>query len=547
MRDTSQGTIDDTKASRAKLDRYRTLFDSMDEGFCVIEFFDGPHGPLSDYVHVDANAAYELNAGIPNVVGQKLREMVPDEADAWIARYGEVLRTGEPIRFEQELVATGRQLELSAFRLGEEKDRLVAVLFKDVTQRRRAENELRQLNETLEARVLDEIAERRAAEVALQQAQKMESIGKLTGGVAHDFNNLLQVISGNLQLLQRDLIGNERAERRISNAMAGVMRGAKLASQLLAFGRRQPLEPKVVNIGRLVVGMEELLRRSIGEAIEIETVVSGGLWNAFADPTQIENAVLNLAINSRDAMDGAGKLTIEVRNADLDRSYAAANPEIQPGQYVMLAVSDTGAGMSAEVLQSAFEPFFTTKPEGKGSGLGLSMVYGFVKQSGGHAKIYSEPGHGTTVRFYLPRVMADEDNVVAAEPLDAGGGTETILVVEDDEGVRLTVTEMLRELGYKVLSAKDATSAMPILESGAHIDLLFTDVVMPGPVRSPELARKARERIPGIAVLFTSGYAESAIVHGGRLDPGVNLLTKPYSRNTLATRIRDALKREGDV
>ena len=547
MRDTSPGTIDDTEASRAKLDRYRTLFDSMDEGFCVIEFFDGPHGPLSDYVHVDANAAYELNAGIPNVVGQKLREMVPDEADAWIARYGEVLRTGEPIRFEQELVATGRQLELSAFRLGEEKDRLVAVLFKDVTQRRRAENELRQLNETLEARVLDEIAERRAAEVALQQAQKMESIGKLTGGVAHDFNNLLQVISGNLQLLQRDLIGNERAERRISNAMAGVMRGAKLASQLLAFGRRQPLEPKVVNIGRLVVGMEELLRRSIGEAIEIETVVSGGLWNAFADPTQIENAVLNLAINSRDAMDGAGKLTIEVRNADLDRSYAAANPEIQPGQYVMLAVSDTGAGMSAEVLQSAFEPFFTTKPEGKGSGLGLSMVYGFVKQSGGHAKIYSEPGHGTTVRFYLPRVMADEDNVVAAEPLDAGGGTETILVVEDDEGVRLTVTEMLRELGYKVLSAKDATSAMPILESGAHIDLLFTDVVMPGPVRSPELARKARERIPGIAVLFTSGYAESAIVHGGRLDPGVNLLTKPYSRNTLATRIRDALKREGDV
>ena len=547
MRDTSPGTIDDTEASRAKLDRYRTLFDSMDEGFCVIEFFDGPHGPLSDYVHVDANAAYELNAGIPNVVGQKLREMVPDEADAWIARYGEVLRTGEPIRFEQELVATGRQLELSAFRLGEEKDRLVAVLFKDVTQRRRAENELRQLNETLEARVLDEIAERRAAEVALQQAQKMESIGKLTGGVAHDFNNLLQVISGNLQLLQRDLIGNERAERRISNAMAGVMRGAKLASQLLAFGRRQPLEPKVVNIGRLVVGMEELLRRSIGEAIEIETVVSGGLWNAFADPTQIENAVLNLAINSRDAMDGAGKLTIEVRNADLDRSYAAANPEIQPGQYVMLAVSDTGAGMSAEVLQSAFEPFFTTKPEGKGSGLGLSMVYGFVKQSGGHAKIYSEPGHGTTVRFYLPRVMADEDNVVAAEPLDAGGGTETILVVEDDEGVRLTVTEMLRELGYKVLRAKDATSAMPILESGAHIDLLFTDVVMPGPVRSPELARKARERIPGIAVLFTSGYAESAIVHGGRLDPGVNLLTKPYSRNTLATRIRDALKREGDV
>lgn len=519
----------------------------MDEGYCVIEFFDGPHGPLSDYVHIEANEAYEKNAGIPNVVGQKLREMVPDEADAWVARYGEVLRTGDPIRFEQELVATGRFLELSAFRLGQQEDRLVAVLFKDVTQRRRAQDELRQLNENLEARVQVEIAERQAAESALHQAQKMESIGKLTGGVAHDFNNLLQVISGNLQLLQRDLHGNDRAERRINNAMAGVLRGAKLANQLLAFGRRQPLEPKVVNIGRLIVGMEEMLRRSIGEAIEIETVVSGGLWMAFADPTQIENAVLNLAINSRDAMDGAGKLTIEVRNADIDRSYAAANPEITPGQYVMLAVSDTGSGMVDEVLRNAFEPFFTTKSEGKGSGLGLSMVYGFVKQSGGHAKIYSEPGHGTTVRIYLPRVRADEDVTVVEDQPDGDGGSETILVVEDDEGVRQTVTEMLREMGYRVLTAKDAASAVPILKSGVDIDLLFTDVVMPGPLRSPELAKMARELFPTIAVLFTSGYAENAIVHGGRLDPGVNLLTKPYSRNTLGMRIRDALQRKSEV
>ena len=534
---------DSTSAARLNPDQYRHLFESMDEGYCVIEFFDGPHGPLSDYVHVEANAAYEKNAGIPNVVGQKLREMVPDEADAWVARYGEVLRTGEPIRFEQELVATGRFLELSAFRLGQQEDRLVAVLFKDVTQRRRAQDELRQLNENLEARVQVEIADRRAAESALHQAQKMESIGKLTGGVAHDFNNLLQVISGNLQLLQRDLHGNDKAERRINNAMAGVLRGAKLANQLLAFGRRQPLEPKVVNIGRLIVGMEELLRRSIGEAIEIETVVSGGLWMAFADPTQIENAVLNLAINSRDAMDGAGKLTIEVRNSDIDRSYAAANPEITPGQYVMLAVSDTGSGMVDEVLRNAFEPFFTTKSEGKGSGLGLSMVYGFVKQSGGHAKIYSEPGHGTTVRIYLPRVRAEEDVTVVEDQPDGDGGSETILVVEDDEGVRQTVTEMLREMGYRVLTAKDAASAVPILKSGVDIDLLFTDVVMPGPLRSPELAKMARELFPNIAVLFTSGYAENAIVHGGRLDPGVNLLTKPYSRNTLRMRIRDALQR----
>ena len=530
-------------AAALSVDLYRTLFDSMDEGFCIIEFLDGPHGPLSDYIHIEANAAYATNAGIPNVIGQKLREMVPDEADAWIARYGHVLRTGEPIRFEQELVATGRYLELSAFRLGSAEDRLVAVLFKDATARRDAEEALRSLNETLEARVVEEIAERRAAEVALQRAQKMESIGKLTGGVAHDFNNLLQIVSGNLQLLQSDVIGNERAERRIANAMAGVQRGAKLASQLLAFGRRQPLEPKVVNAGRLVVGMEELLRRSIGEAIEMEMVVSGGLWNAFADPTQIENAILNLAINARDAMDGVGKLTIEVQNAFLDEEYAAKVSDILPGQFVMIAVSDTGCGIPPEIVDLVFEPFFTTKAEGKGSGLGLSMVYGFVKQSGGHVKIYSEVGEGTTLKIYLPRVHDSEDVAAGPELLDMSGGTETILVVEDDDEVRATVTELLRDLGYDVLTARDAASALPILESGVKIDLLFTDVVMPGPLRSPELARKAKERIPEIGILFTSGYTENAIVHGGRLDPHVSLLTKPYSRQMLAARIREALNK----
>jgi CheY-like chemotaxis protein len=287
--------------------------------------------------------------------------------------------------------------------------------------------------------------------------------------------------------------------------------------------------------------MEDLLRRSIGEAIDIETVVSGSLWNAFADPTQIENAILNLAINARDAMDGIGKLTIEVRNAHLDHQYSAQNSDVKPGQYVMIAVTDTGAGIPPEIVEQVFEPFFTTKAEGKGSGLGLSMVYGFVKQSGGHVKIYSEVGHGTSVKLYLPRVHEDEDQAVGPDLVEVGGGTETILVVEDDEEVRSTVTEMLRELGYKVLMAKDASSALPILESGVKIDMLFTDVVMPGPLRSPELARKAKERMPEIAVLFTSGYTENAIVHGGRLDAGVNLLAKPYSRQLLATRVRRAL------
>ena len=379
------------------------------------------------------------------------------------------------------------------------------------------------------------------SEMALAQSQKMETIGKLTGGVAHDFNNLLQVISGNLQLLAKDVVGNTRAEKRLSNAMGGVARGAKLASYLLAFGRRQALEPKVVKIGKFVTAMEDMLRRSLGEEIEIEMIVSGGLWNTQVDTAQVENAVLNLCINARDAMEGTGKLTIEVGNALLDGDYAHNHPDVTAGQYIMIAVSDTGSGMTPEVLSQAFEPFYSTKPEGKGTGLGLSMVYGFVKQSGGHVKIYSEPGHGTTVKLYLPRCFAAEDSYAPVELQPVLGGTETILVVEDDDNVRATVVEMMGELGYRVLKASDAASALAIVESGLAIDMLFTDVVMPGTLRSPELARKARERLPNIAVLFTSGYTENAIVHGGRLDAGVELIGKPYTREALARKVRHVL------
>ena len=393
----------------------------------------------------------------------------------------------------------------------------------------------------------DVTAEREAAaamrrtEQALQQSQKMETIGKLTGGVAHDFNNLLQVIAGNLQLLGTDVAANPRALRRVDNAMAGVLRGAKLASQLLAFGRRQALEPKVVRIGRNVAAMDDMLRRALGEEIEMETVVQAGLWNAFVDISQVENAILNLCINARDAMDGVGKLTVEVGNAVIDDGYTKTHPDVTPGQYVMIAVSDTGAGMPPEVIAQAFEPFFSTKPEGKGTGLGLSMVYGFAKQSGGHVKIYSEVGFGTTVKMYLPRSLEAEDALDPVDLREPTGGTETILVAEDDEGVRETVVELLGELGYRVLKAPDAASAMAIVSSGIPIDLLFTDVVMPGPLRSPDLARKAREAIPNLAVLFTSGYTENAIVHGGRLDPGVELLGKPYTRAALASKIRHVL------
>jgi signal transduction histidine kinase/FixJ family two-component response regulator len=395
-------------------------------------------------------------------------------------------------------------------------------------------------NEELRA----EAAERAKIELVLRHSQKMEAVGKLTGGVAHDFNNLLQVIGGNLQLLTKDVAGSEKAEQRLRNALAGVSRGSKLASQLLAFGRRQPLAPKVVNLGRFVGGLDDLLRRALGDGVEIETAISGGLWNTLVDPSQVENAILNLAINARDAMQAHGKLTIEAGNAALTDEYAAHHEDVRPGQYVMLAVTDTGCGMTPEVIEQVFEPFFTTKPEGQGTGLGLSMVYGFVKQSGGHIKIYSEPGEGTTIRLYLPRVTGAEDVTADTEAGPITGGTETVLVVEDDDDVRGTVVELLTDLGYRVLKARDASSALSIIENGAIIDVLFTDVVMPGSMRSPELARRARARLPEVAVLFTSGYTDTAIVHGGRLDQGTELLSKPYTREALARKIRHVLRNQ---
>lgn len=400
-------------------------------------------------------------------------------------------------------------------------------------------------NASLQSRVEEVMAERETVEAQLRQSQKMEAIGKLTGGIAHDFNNLLQVIGGNLQLLQKDVAGNDRAEQRVKNAMSGVSRGGKLASQLLAFARRQPLAPKAVNLGRLIRGMDDMLRRALGESVEVETIISGGLWNTFVDETQVENAILNLAINARDAMNGHGKLTIEAGNAQLDGRYSRQHPEVEPGQYIMIAVTDTGCGIPAEMLDQVFEPFFTTKPTGQGTGLGLSMVYGLVKQSNGHIKVYSEPGEGTTIRIYLPRTKEAE----AVRPVTAlgpvRGGTETILVVEDDDEVRATVVEMLSELGYRVLRARDAASGLAIIESGVPIDLLFTDVVMPGSMHSREMARLAQERLPELAVLFTSGYTENSIVHGGRLDENVELISKPYAQEELAHRLRHCLDGRG--
>jgi PAS domain S-box-containing protein len=379
------------------------------------------------------------------------------------------------------------------------------------------------------------------ARAALLQSQKMEALGKLTGGVAHDFNNVLQVLRGNLELLEgrhgRDVWTRER----LGKAIEAVEHGANLASQLLAFGRRQALEPIVVNLAVMLRCMDDLLRRALGETIHVETVISGGLWNTLVDPNHLENVVLNLAINARDAMPEGGKLTLELSNAMLDDHYSALDADVREGQYVLLAITDTGTGMPADVLERAFEPFFTTKPEGQGTGLGLSMAYGFIKQSGGHIRIYSEPGHGTILKIYLPRSMESAADVEPTEPVALSGGSESILVVEDDRRVQATVIETLRQLGYAVLKANDAQSALAIVHSGVHIDLLFTDVVMPGTMRSTELAKLATRVLPHLKVLFTSGYTQNAIVHGGRLDPGVHLLSKPYSREQLASKIRRLL------
>lgn len=404
-----------------------------------------------------------------------------------------------------------------------------------------ARETLRTYNATLKHEVEVAVAERKRAEIQLVQAQKMEAIGNLTGGIAHDFNNILQVIRGNLELLARNVAGVEAAERRLEHAKVGVDRGAKLTSQLLAFGRRQPLDPSPLHLGRLLQGLDDMLRRTLGEAVEIEIVVSGGLWNCNVDRAQMENAVLNLAINARDAMANRGKLTLEVSNAVLDDQYQSDHAEVTAGQYVVLAVTDTGSGMAPEILAKVFEPFFTTKPEGQGTGLGLSMVYGFVKQSGGHVKLYSEIGEGTTVRLYLPRTRRTADIEAQAPLAEARGGPETILVVEDDDAVRATTVETLTDLGYRVLRAANADAALAIVESGVAIDLLFTDVVMPGRLRSTDLARMTVAAHPRAGVLFASGYTQNAIVHAGRLDDGVELLSKPYGRDNLARKIRQVL------
>lgn len=391
--------------------------------------------------------------------------------------------------------------------------------------------------------VFRDVTLRVQADEQLRQSQKMEAVGQLTGGIAHDFNNLLTIIIGNLELLEGLGAGNPPALARIQAGIEAAERGAALTQQLLAFSRRQPLQAEMLDLNKLVTGMSDLLRRTLGATIEIEVVTAGGLWRTKADRTQVENALLNLAVNARDAMPDGGKLTIETANVRLDDDYAALKGEVTAGQYVLLAVTDTGVGMPAEIAQHAFEPFFTTKEVGKGTGLGLSMVYGFLKQSGGHAQIYSEIGVGTTIKLYLPKSSetGDEKPIIRAIGEQRAAPGEAVLVVEDDVQVSRVAVDILKSRGYRVLLAPDAPKALDILATDERIDLLFTDVILPGEINGVELARKVAASRPGLRVLFTSGYTENAIVHHGRLDEGVCLLSKPYRAEELASKVRQVI------
>jgi PAS domain S-box-containing protein len=414
----------------------------------------------------------------------------------------------------------------------------------DVTERKAEEDRQRQLGEKLERDVQEKVREIEAANAQLRQLQKMEAIGQLTGGIAHDFNNMLAVVIGSLDIAIRKLEKEpDKARASIDNAQEGARRAATLTARLLAFSRQQPLAPEPIDPNKLVAGMSELLRRTIGESVHVETVLAGGIWRAYADAGQLENALLNLCVNSRDAMPEGGRLTIETANTHLDDSYALAHAEVQAGQYLMLAVTDTGSGMTPEVIERAFDPFYTTKGPARGTGLGLSQVYGFVKQSGGHIKIYSERGQGTTVKIYLPRYLG-RDVALAVQDIGVerpmGGAHEVVLVVEDELAVRVMSVDALRELGYTVIHAGSGADALQKLETHPSVDLLFTDIVMPE-MNGRRLADIVLEQRPTIKVLYTTGYTQNAVIHNGTLDAGVAFLPKPFSLDALARKVRQVL------
>jgi PAS domain S-box-containing protein len=470
--------------------------------------------------------------------------------------------SGQPIDLiARRKAGTLSYLEASASLWTSGSRSFVTVILRDVNERRATDAALRnsetearnaaaaltELNRTLEQRVQERTAQLMQTEDALRQSQKMDAIGQLTGGIAHDFNNLLQGITGGLDLVKKRVMQGRfnELDRFISGAMASANRASALTHRLLAFSRRQPLAPTAVEVNPLLASMEELLRRTLGEHVRLELVTAGALWLTKCDPNQLENAVLNLVINARDAMPDGGMLTVEKENCQLDSAYAALHQDIECGQYVCISVKDTGTGMSAATIAKAFEPFFTTKPLGRGTGLGLSMIYGFAKQSGGHARIDSELGKGTVVKLYLPRYngeIEEGDLIPDLSDLRNAHTNETVLVVEDEFVVRELIVEVLKELGYSTLEAEDGPAALKILQSSQRVDLVISDIGLPG-LNGRQIVEAARATRPSLKVLFMTGYAENAAMAAGFLEPGMSMITKPFAMEALATRIRDILEK----
>ncbi|MBD8598990.1 PAS domain-containing hybrid sensor histidine kinase/response regulator [Pseudomonas sp. CFBP 8772] len=665
--------------------RYKTLFNIIDDGFCVIEFLDGPHGSLSDYIHVEANAGYQRQTGITGIVGQTIRNLAPAEADGWVELYREVLETGRTIRFERFFAAAGRDIAVSAARIDPGSRRQVLLLFRDITARKKAERvaqanvervqlalaanaiigtwvwdvptdrltvdesfakafgldpvlgregisftqiienvhpddrdnlvavtqevlkrggsyayqyrtrradgryywleanghcnlgadgapttfpgvlidkedrraleaerdnataALRLLANTLEERVAERTEELLRSEEQLRQSQKMEAVGQLTGGIAHDFNNLLAGILGSLELMSLRVDEGRLAHvhKYLAAALSATKRAAALTQRLLAFSRRQILAPITINVNDLLCDLKELLQRTVGPNYQIKVNTAPGLWLALVDPSQLENALLNLCINARDAMPEGGTIFIETANREIDKK-AALRQDMPQGCYLALSVSDTGTGMPPEVIAKAFDPFFTTKPAGKGTGLGLSMIYGFAKQSNGQVRIHSVVGQGSTVTIYLPQHQGEvcSPSVLSAPTLTSHAREgETVLVVEDEPTVRLMVTEVLEEMGYIVIEATDAAGGLRVLQSNARLDLLISDIGLSGQINGRQLASTGRLTRPGLKVLFITGYAENALLENGQLEAGMSVLAKPFSVNILANSIQEMLAR----